>query len=180
MVEQTSSFSLNFFDKKPLKVKFSQLDLSADGGLLLVRQAEEQLKVCQGLAACLTDNRELGKVKHPLSQLVSQRVYQILSGYEDSNDSNSLRHDPIFKIACDKIPLPGEGLLASQPTMSRLENQVTKKEIKKIRSFFLEQFLASYEESPETIVLALDAWDALTHGEQQLSLFHGYYGHQIY
>ena len=66
-----------------------------------MRQAEESLQICQGLAACLTARREPGKVKHPLNQLINQRVYQIVAGYEDSNDSNYLRHDSIFKMACD-------------------------------------------------------------------------------
>jgi hypothetical protein len=180
MAALSSQFPLEFFTQKPLEVKFSQLDLSSDAGLLLVRQAEEQLKICERLAACLTDEREQAKVKHPLSQLISQRVYQIAAGYEDANDSNHLRHDPIFKIACDKVPLPGEELLASQPTMSRLENQVNKKEIKAIRSFFIDQFLQSYSEPPKEILLDIDGWDALTHGHQQLSLFNGYYGHHIY
>jgi hypothetical protein len=180
MAALSSQFSLDFFTQKPLEVKFSQLDLSSDAGLLLVRQSEEQLKICERLAACLTDEREQAKVKHPLSQLISQRVYQIAAGYEDANDSNHLRHDPIFKIACDKVPLPGEELLASQPTMSRLENQVNKKEIKAIRSFFIDQFLQSYSKPPKEILLDIDGWDALTHGHQQLSLFNGYYGHHIY
>ncbi len=92
MAEFSDQIPLNFSTKKTLEVKFSRLDLSSDAGLLLVRQAEEQLKICQGLADCLTDNREQGKVKHPLSQLISQRVYQIAAGYEDTNDSNYLRH----------------------------------------------------------------------------------------
>jgi hypothetical protein len=91
-----------------------------------------------------------------------------------------LRDDPIFKIACDKVPLPGEELLASQPTMSRWENQVTNREIKEMRRFFVDQFLKSYSQQPEEILLDIDGWDALTHGHQQLSLFHGYYGHYIY
>ena len=180
MAELSSQIPLNFSSPKPLKVKFSSLDLSSDAGLLLVRQAEEQLKICEGLADCLADKREQDKVKHPLSQLISQRVYQIAAGYEDANDSNYLRHDPIFKIACNKVPIPGEELLASQPTMSRLENQISKREIKGIRSFFLDQFLENYAEPPEEILLDIDGWDALTHGNQQLSLFHGYYGHYIY
>ena len=180
MAELSSQLTLDFSTKKPLEVKFSRLDLSSDTGLLLVRQAEEQIKICAGLAYCLADKREPGKVKHSLSQLISQRVYQIAAGYEDTNDSNYLRHDPIFKIACDKVPIPGEELLASQPTMSRWENQVTKKEIKAIRSFFLDQFIESYSEQPKELLLDIDGWDALTHGHQQLSLFHGYYGHYIY
>ena len=180
MADFSSELPLDFKTKKSLSVKFSRLDLSSDAGLLLIRQAEEKIKICQGIANCLEDNREPGKIKHPLSQLISQRVYQIAAGYEDSNDSNYLRHDPIFKIACDKIPQPGTELLASQPTISRWENQVTQKEIKAIRSFFLEQFIHSYSQPPEEILLDIDGWDAPTHGHQQLSFFHGYYGHYMY
>ncbi len=170
----------NFPTQKPLEVKFSGLDLSSDAGLLLVKQAEENLKLCEGMSNCLEDNREQHKVKHPLLQLVSQRIYQIAAGYEDPNDSNYLRHDPIFKIICDKIPKIGTELLASQPTISRLENQITKKEIKSIRRFFVDQFIKNYQKDPQEIVFDIDGFDAFTHGDQQLSLFHGYYGHQIY
>ena len=175
-----SQLALDFFSQKTLEVKFSGLSLSSDAGLLLVRQAEEQIKLCQSMADCLSDNREPAQVKHSLAQLLSQRVYQIAAGYEDTNDSNYLRHDPIFKIACDRVPIPGEELLASQPTISRWENRITKKEINATRSFFIEQFIQSYSEQPDEILLDIDGWDALTHGEQQLSLFHGYYGHHIY
>lgn len=170
----------NFFTKKPLDVRFSRLDLSTDAGLLLVKQAEENLKISEGISNCLEDNREQHKVKHSLVQLVSQRIYQILAGYPDANDSNFLRHDPIFKIICNKVPIPEAELLASQPTISRLENQITKSESKRIRGFFLDKFIESYREIPEQIILDIDGWDALTHGQQQLSLFHGYYGHKIY
>jgi len=73
-----------------------------------------------------------------------------------------------------------EELLASQPTISRLENSISKQEIKRLRSFFLEKFINSYTEIPSEIVLDVDGWDAQTHGHQQLSLFHGYYGHKMY
>ena len=180
MTSLSSLFSLDFYRPKTLSVKFSGLDLSSDAGLLLLRQAEEKIQICQGMANYLSDNREQGKVKHPLVQLISQRVLQIAAGYEDSNDSNYLRHDPIFKIACDKIPQPGKELLASQPTISRCENQVTKKEVKAIRRFFLEEFIQSYSQAPDEILLDIDGWDAPTHGHQQLSFFHGYYGHYMY
>lgn len=180
MKDFSAKLPFNFATKKPLKVKFSGLDLSTDSGLLLVKQAEENLKICEGIANSLSDKREQHKVKHPQFQLVSQRIYQIVAGYEDTNDSNYLRHDPIFKIICDKIPRIGAELLASQPTISRLENQITKQEIKAIRRFFVDKFLQNYREAPQQIILDIDGWDALTHGHQQLSLFHGYYGHQIY
>ncbi len=180
MKDISEKLPFNFATKKPLEVKFFGLDLSTDAGLLLVKQAEENLKVCEGMADCLEDNREQHKVKHPLFQLISQRIYQIAAGYEDTNDSNYLRHDPILKIICDKIPKIGAELLASQPTISRLENRITKQEIKRIRRFFVNKFLQNHPEAPEEIVLDIDGFDAYTHGHQQLSLFHGYYGHQIY
>ncbi|MDJ0845729.1 IS1380 family transposase [Crocosphaera sp.] len=180
MKKSSEKLPFNFKGKKPLEVKFSGLDLSSDAGLLLVKQAEENLKVAEGISTCLEDDREQHKVKHSLFQLVSQRIYQIAAGYEDTNDSNYLRHDPIFKIICDKIPKMGAELLASQPTISRLENGITKQEIKRIRRFFVDKFLQNHPSAPEQIVLDIDGFDAYTHGHQQLSLFHGYYGHQIY
>jgi len=174
---------LNFPSVKPVEVKFSSFDLSADAGLLLLRQAEEKTQVCQGLANCLIDNREQKKVKHSLLRLLRQRIYQIAAGYEDANDSNNLRHDPIFKIVCDKIPKTGEELLASQPTMSRWENQITSKEIKALRNFFIEEFINNYkaqDKMPERMVLDIDGWDAETHGNQQLSFFNGYYEQDMY
>ncbi len=118
MSQTSGDLSLKFPTKKPLEVKFSGVDLSSDGGLLLVKQAQENLKVCEGIANCLDEKRQLHKVVHPLLQLISQRVYQIVAGYEDVNDSNYLRHDPIFKTICGKTPLIGQELLASQPTIN--------------------------------------------------------------
>ena len=127
MIKSSEKLPFNFKVKIPLDVNFSGLDLSSDAGLLLVKQAEENLKVAQGVSTCLEDDREQHKVKHSLFQLVSQRIYQIAAGYEDTNDSNYLRHDPIFKIICDKIPEMGAELLVSQPTISRLENGILNK-----------------------------------------------------
>lgn len=182
MTENISNIPLNFFNNKSLEVKFSQLDLSGDSGLLLVRQAEEKIKICQGIADCLEDNRQEGKVRHSKVRLILQRVLQIVAGYEDVNDSNYLRHDPIFKILCTQPEEKQEDfqVLASQPTMSRWENQITNQENKKLRKYFVEHFLAHYSEDSSQIVLDIDGWDAQTYGHQQLSLFHGYYGHKMY
>lgn len=180
MADICSPLPYNFFSKKALEVKFSGLDLSSDAGLLLVRQAEQKQEICQGLVHCLEDRRDPSKIQHTMNQLVSQRIYQIAGGYEDANDSNYLRHDPIFKIACERLPIAGEELLASQPTISRLENQVTKKELAAIRQLFVDRFIQAYQQAPKEIVLDIDGWDAQTHGHQQMSLFHGYYGQKMY
>ena len=116
---------------------------------------------------------------HPLTQLFRQRVFQILAGYEDANDSDALRHDPIFKIACDRLPIPGEEL-ASQPTISRLENQVSARDNAAMRRVFVELFIASYPEAPSQVTLDVDGWDDPTHGGQEESAFHGYYGQHMY
>ena len=96
-------------------------------------------------------------------------MYQLVGGYEDANDSNQLRHDPIYKIACDRLPLPNQEWLASQPTISRLENQVNKRQVGRMRSATVEGFIAGYAIDPEEIVLDIDGWDDPTHGNQQLS-----------
>ena len=180
MKECDSDLELNFYQKRPLVVKFSEQELSSDVGILLARQAEEKIKICQGIAGCIQEWRDPNKLIHTLPQLVSQRVFQLLGGYEDADDSDALRHDPIYKIACDRLPRTGAELLASQPTVSRLENQVTSKEISAMSRLFIDQFIASYQQQPKTIILDIDGWDAPTHGEQELSKFHGYYGHHMY
>jgi hypothetical protein len=86
----------DFDTARPLAVRFSDLQLSSDAGILLARQAEETAQVCRGIADCIDDWRDPNKITHSLHQLVSQRVYQLVGGYEDANDSNVLRHDPIF------------------------------------------------------------------------------------
>jgi Transposase DDE domain group 1 len=104
MTECHLELPYNFPTPRPLVVRFSDLELSSDAGILLARQAEEQVQVCRGLSECIEDWRDPNKITHSLDQLVSQRVYQLVGGYEDANDSNVLRHDPIFKLACGRSP----------------------------------------------------------------------------
>lgn len=171
---------VNFEHPRPVVVTFSELDLSSDAGILLAHQAEQVVQICQGIAECIPEWRDPTRIVHSLPQLVSQRVYQLVGGYEDADDSDALRHDPIFKVVCGRLPLPGDNELASQPTMSRLENQVSPTDIKAMRRQFIDQFIASYEVPPSEVILDIDGWDDPTHGEQEQSAFHGYYGHPMY
>ena len=180
MTECARELDCDFYQERALVVKFSDLEMSSDAGILLARQAEETLQICQGLADCINDWRDPSKVVHSLPQLVSQRVYQLVGGYEDANDSNHLRHDPIYKLACGRAPTSGDNLLASQPTITRLENRVDTSAISAMRRVFVDRFIARYDEPPEEIMLDIDGWDAVTYGNQQLSLFHGYYGQSMY
>jgi len=180
MTECNSELPYDFYEHRSLVVQFSDLELSCDAGILLARQAEERIQICHHLAGCIEEWRDPNRITHSLQQLVSQRVYQLVGGYEDANDSNILRHDPIYKIACGRLPLAQEELLASQPTITRLENRVSKREVSKMRGAVIERFIESYPQAPEEIVLDIDGWDDPTHGHQQLSCFHGYYGQHMY
>lgn len=175
-----SELPYDFYTQRSLVVRFSDLELSADAGILLARQAEAQVQVCAGIAACIDEWRDPNKITHSLYQLVSQRVYQLVGGYEDANDSNQLRHDPIYKIACGRLPLAEQDLLASQPTITRLENHISKREVARMRRRLVEGFINRYQVAPTEIVLDIDGWDDPTHGAQQLSCFHGYYGQHMY
>lgn len=180
MTECISPLPYNFYEQRQLVVRYSDLELSSDAGILLARQAEEKEQICRGLAECIEEWRDTNKITHSLHQLVSQRVYQLVGGYEDANDSNFLRQDPIYKIACERLPIANEELLASQPTITRLENHVSKAEVAKMRSRMIDGFIAGYQQPPAEIVLDIDGWADPTHGQQQLSCFHGYYGQHMY
>ena len=170
--------AFNFYQEHRLEVKFSGEQLSTDGGILIARQAEEKVKIIKGMSELIADRRDPNRISHSMEQLVLQRVLQLANGYEDAVDCNRMRQDPVLKVACKRIP--GEEMLASQPTMTRLENQVTKRENGGIRSLFVERFIDRHKTVPKEIVLDIDGWDAPTHGNQQLSFFHGYYDHHIY
>ena len=180
MTECKSDLPYDFYSHRSLVVRFSELELSSDAGILLARQAEQQMQVCQGIAECIEEWRDPNKITHSLHQLTSQRVYQLVGGYEDANDSNHLRHDPIYKIACERLPLADQEHLASQPTITRLENHISKSEVSRMRSRMVDGFIGQYPQTPEAIVLDIDGWDDPTHGQQQLSCFHGYYGQHMY
>jgi len=111
MTECISEVTYDFDAQRHLVVKFSELDLSADAGILLAHQAEEKLQVCQRLSECVEEWRDPNKIEHSLHQLISQRVYQLLGCYEDANDSNSLRHNPIYNIACGHLPITAVQIL---------------------------------------------------------------------
>ena len=106
-------------------------------------------------------------------------MFQIACGYEDANDCNALRSDPGFKVACDRLPISGENL-ASQPTMSRFENQMSRSDLYRVARAFVDCFIASYKKPPSSIILDIDDTQDRVYGTQQLSLFNGYLGAYSY
>ena len=173
-IKEIPAFEIGEVAGTPLVVSFDGGMLSSDGGALLLSGVESQGGILSDLAGCIEDQRHPSYVTHPVAAIVKQRVIQICCGYEDANDSNVLRRDPILKLVVGRDPERGEDL-ASQPTVTRLENAVSRKELYGMAYAFVANFIASYEEPPELIVLDFDDTQDEVHGDQQLSLFNGSY-----
>lgn len=164
---------------KPVVVRNDGGALSSDAGVLLLREVDERVGVSERLARCVVDRRQPVKVQHDVLSLLRQRIYQIACGYEDCNDADSLRCDPALKLAVGKAPSDSD--LASQPTLSRLENGVGWRDCWRMSEALLECFVERHcLQPPARIVLDVDATDDETHGHQQLSFFHGYYDEHCY
>jgi len=163
---------------KKVTADFTGGDVSSDAGVLLLREEADRIGIIDKIVEAISDLRNQSYVVHDLKTLLSQRIFQILCGYEDGNDADNLRTDPGFKAACDR--LPSDDNLASQPTISRFENSLTKRDIYRIAKVLVELFIASYKTRPEGIILDIDDTDDPTHGAQQLSLFNGYYDEYCY
>ena len=153
--------------------------LTSDGGALLLREVDRRLGLIDALAACLTDPRDPARVVHDQRTMLAQRIFGIALGYEDLNDHSTLRSDPLFAVLAEKTPDP-DAPLASAPTLCRLENRANRKALARMSGVFVEQFIASYDSSPDEIVLDFDATDDPVHGGQEARFFHGYYDHYCF
>src|SRR5713101_3447973 len=160
---------------KAVTLDFDGGRLSSDAGLVLLKDPDEQLGLTHNLATVLSDPRDPRRVHFTHHDLLKQRVFQIAAGYEDANDANTLRHDPIFKLLLDRLPETGAPL-ASQPTISRFENRVSRTELYRMALVLVDQFLASYVRPPQLIVLDFDDTEDPVHGEQEQARYDGYYG----
>ncbi len=171
----TTPLHLVPLEDKAVLLDFDGGRLSSDAGLVLLGDPDEQLGLTRDLAAVLRDPRDPRRVDFTLHDLLKQRVLQIAAGYEDANDANTLRHDPIFKVLLGRLPESGAPL-ASQPTISRFENRVSRTELYRLARVLVDQFIASYEHPPKLIVLDFDDTEDPAHGEQEQVRYDGYYG----
>jgi hypothetical protein len=171
----TTPLQLASLGDKAVLLDFDGGLLSSDAGLVLLGDPDEQRGLTRDLAAVLKDPRDPRRVDFTLHDLLKQRVLQIAAGYEDANDANTLRHDPIFKVLLGHLPESGAPL-ASQPTISRFENRVSRTELYRLARVFVDQFIASYEHPPKLIVLDFDDTEDPAHGEQEQVRYDGYYG----
>jgi hypothetical protein len=168
---------LDFFGV-PLVIEPSAGQLASDAGLLPVRQFDQCIGLTRVFADALEDPRDSDLAEHTFLEMVRSRVYGILVGYEDQNDHDTLRHDPVFKLLADRSPEDDD--LASRPTLSRFENAISIPSLKRLRDVFLDQFLASFESPPRHLTFDLDAVDDPAHGHQQLTFWHGFYDQNQY
>jgi len=153
--------------------------ITSDAGGLLLRELDQRYRLAEKAARCLHDPRDARKVKHDLLTLVRQRLFAIAQGYEDNNDAATLARDPALKIMAGKAP-ESAGDLASQPTLSRFENMVGTKDLRRLSDWLLDLYLKTHPGPRKVIVIDMDATDDPTHGKQQLSFFHGYYEEHMY
>jgi hypothetical protein len=170
--------TFDFWSELPIIVEPSDAQLSSDAGLLPLRQFDEQIGLTRRFVQALNDPRVPELCNHTFLEMVHSRIFGILAGYEDQNDHDALRHDPIFKLVADRSPQAEP--LASQPTLSRFENAIDIASLKRLRDCFIDEFIASFVVSPKHLTFDLDAVDDPTHGEQQLALFHGYFDQYQY
>lgn len=150
--------------------------VSSDGGVLLLRQMDDRLGLTRRMAALIGDGRDSSRVRHSRLEQLRQRVYQIALGYEDCNDADWLRHDPALQLACNS-----EGrAMSSQPTLSRFENGITGRELNRLWRAYERDYVDELASTDDLVVLDIDGTDDPTHGDQQLSFFHGFYDQHMF
>jgi hypothetical protein len=179
MVAQTvAQFAFDFFSRLPIVVEPKEVHLSSDAGILPIRQFDDQIGFTDRFIACLDDPRDQDFTDHAFGEMVRQRIYGILAGYEDCNDHDTLRGDPVFKLVSGRKPEDQD--LASQPTLSRFENAIDIPSLWRLHDFMIEDFIDSFDQPPASLTLDVDATDDACHGQQQLALFHGFYDQYQY
>lgn len=181
------SFGFARHFSREVKGDFAGGTISSDGGALLLREADRRLNLLQRFAGCFQDARDPRYVVHGLPEMVRQRVYGLVLGYEDLNDHEQLRHDPLLALLAEKEEI-GQEPLAGKSTLNRLELGGEKPDRYKkilydqaaIDQLLVDVFLEAHEQVPERIVLDLDVTDVALHGHQEGRFFHGYYDSYCY
>ena len=183
-------FAFHPLNHREIRAHFEGSAISSDGGGLLLREVERRIGIVRQFAACFTDYRDPERIEHTVEELVAQRVYGLALGYEDLNDHEQLRRDPLLAVLVEKSD-PGQEVLAGKSTLNRLEltaaSVSAQERYKKIvvdhtavDRMLVEVFLQAHAAAPQQIILDLDATDDPLYGKQEGRFFHGYYGHYCY
>ncbi|MCK4851120.1 MAG: IS1380 family transposase [Phycisphaerae bacterium] len=165
--------------RKTIQADFAGGKLTSDAGAALLREVDRRIGLINALADCITDPRQPAKITHDLRTMLAQRILAMAMGYEDLNDHDSLRDDPLLQILSER-GVDEKQPLASASTLCRLENSLDRKSLAKMAEVFVEQFIGSHPKAPERIVPDFDATDDPVHGNQQGRFFHGYYDHYCF
>jgi hypothetical protein len=169
MSEKTTAF---YRGNTVVSVDFTAERVSSDGAVVLLDKLERNHKLISGISGQIPDQRDPGKVVHSTEKLLRQRVFTLMQGYQDCNDVEHLKNDPLFEDILG-------GQMASQPTLSRFENSVDKHAIFAVCQAWVNRYVESLAGRSQ-ITIDVDATDDPTHGRQQLSMFHGFYGQFMY
>ena len=164
---------------KQVTADFDGGHITSDAGGLLLREVDDRYGLTAGFSDSLSDRRHPSWVIHDLKALVKQRIFSIALGYEDNNDAQTLRSDPAVKTISGRLPETSEDL-ASPPTLCRFENSVSKKDLRRLADWLFKLYVKVHPGPREVIAIDIDATDDPTHGQQQLSFFHGYYEQHMY
>ena len=140
MLKAVCQNTLPFHSHRNITARFDGGSLTSDAGWLLFGSLDRQHRLCEGFSSCIAESRDRRYVRHDLLKLIRQRVLQIVAGYEDCNDADTLRSDPMLKTVCDQLP-ESDPDLATQPTFSRLENSVTKKDLMRLSRWLLARIM---------------------------------------
>ena len=164
-------FHFPSFDRRKIEASFAGGDVSSDGGLMLLREADRRLGLTAAFDAALPDPRHPVFITHDQVTLLRQRIYGLALGYEDLNDHDTLRQDVVWQSAVER-----DTALGSSPTLCRLENRASRQSAVAMHRVLVEQFIASFVEAPTELVLDFDATDDRVHGQQEGRAYHAYYG----
>jgi hypothetical protein len=189
------TYSFGQLDRRQVMADFSGGTITSDGGLILVAQIDQHYRISERVAACFADQRDPSRVQHELSDLIAQRLYGLVQGYEDLNDHEQLRHDPMFGIAVGKLESehPRCAPLAGKSTLNRLEQAMhvagdlsgeryVKFQLKptEMESLLVKVFIEQSAKEPKHIILDMDVSNDPVHGTQEQGFFNGYYNHECY
>ncbi len=169
--------AFSFRDDREIRLDFDGGQITSDAGLVALREFDERIGFTDCIARCLRDRRHPSYVRHDIKQLIIQRLYGIVAGYEDQNDAHRLRHDGLFQLIAGKPELGQE--LGSQSSLSRLENAVSPSEVGALNDLLTDSFIRS-QHKPPVIILELDSTDDPAHGQQQLIAFNGFFNQYMY
>ena len=171
-MSENSVKKVGFSSAKSRRVEacFDGGSVTSDGGLLLIREVDRKLGLIGEVSRRLVDGRQPGKIRHDTETMLRQRVMSLIADWEDLNDAEMLRHDPVHQVAAGS-----DEELASAPTLCRFENTQTRAAAWAVNVALVEQFIASHRKAPPVLILDFDATDTPVHGRQEGRFFHGYY-----